>query len=220
MTTSSVVPGASNFGNRLTSAARAEIVAALRAGERPIDIAELHGVSPTLVRMYARANNIDLRREPLAIVCPKCGHTGPSTDFRRTRGAVGRMRQCLACNKETDRRKHGYIGPRSIAERLEANTIPEPNTGCLLWLAGSSRGYGVLTINYKAKQAHRLAYELNHGPIPVGLFVCHRCDTPACCNPDHLFLGTQRDNVRDSVSKGRHSCITRFKGKGRSNAHS
>lgn len=65
-------------------------------------------------------------------------------------------------------------------------------------------GYGILRVTGKNVRAHRFAYELASGrPIPVGLEVCHRCDNPPCCNPAHLFLGTQGDNVRDAASKGR-----------------
>ena len=52
--------------------------------------------------------------------------------------------------------------------------------------------------------AHRIAWQLTHGAIPKGMFVLHRCDNPPCVNPAHLFIGTQRDNLRDCFAKGRH----------------
>lgn len=69
-------------------------------------------------------------------------------------------------------------------------------------------GYGDFSVgskaNYKNVAAHRVAYELTYGPIPEGLSVLHHCDNPACPRPDHLFTGTQLDNMRDMIAKGRH----------------
>ncbi len=76
--------------------------------------------------------------------------------------------------------------------------------GCWLWLAGKVQGYGVFTVKRKMHYAHRLAYEFVIGEIPDGLSVCHHCDTPACVNPAHLFLGDTAANNHDAVSKGRH----------------
>jgi len=67
-----------------------------------------------------------------------------------------------------------------------------------------ANGYGELRLDGETRYAHRVAYELIYGSIPQGLFVLHRCDNPPCVNPDHLFLGTMRDNVQDAVKKGRH----------------
>jgi hypothetical protein len=90
-----------------------------------------------------------------------------------------------------------------FAEKLQINY----ETGCWEWIAGKDlMGYGVIGLGRKSEgdgRASRVAYELFVGPIPDGLFVCHHCDNPSCCNPKHLFVGTHLDNVRDKCQKGR-----------------
>ena len=92
----------------------------------------------------------------------------------------------------------------TIKDRLEAYSMPEPNSGCWLWL-GSVKGgeYGQIRIHCVNMFAHRVSYEEYVGPIPEETQVLHRCDTPSCINPSHLFLGTQRDNMEDMAAKGR-----------------
>lgn len=99
--------------------------------------------------------------------------------------------------------KHGT--PSDLTDQLfNAKWMPEPNSGCWLWTANIGRnGYGQIQIKRRPVPAHRAAWELFKGPIPKGMHVCHRCDTPACVNPDHLFLGTMSDNIKDSYAKGR-----------------
>jgi hypothetical protein len=87
--------------------------------------------------------------------------------------------------------------------------VGEPNErGCRLWLASrmDAYGHGQFTLRRNGTQhhlyAHRVAWELAHGPIPVGLKVCHQCDVGACVEDVHLFLGTQADNLEDARQKG------------------
>lgn len=88
---------------------------------------------------------------------------------------------------------------------FEDRYIPEPMSGCWLWLgAWDKDGYGKATTpDRRYIRAHRWSYERSNGPIPLRLSVLHRCDTPSCVNPKHLFVGTQRDNATDMVKKGR-----------------
>lgn len=93
----------------------------------------------------------------------------------------------------------------TIEALFERHTQFDPNSGCWLWQGQSAgAGYGLVRGDGGRKRlTHRVAYERVHGPIPARMFVCHRCDTPACVNPSHLFLGSAADNARDMVAKGR-----------------
>lgn len=92
-----------------------------------------------------------------------------------------------------------------LPERFWDKVSVEPNTGCWLWLAQIDKdGYGKFKLNSRTLvAAHRVSYGGLVAPIPDGCFVCHKCDNPPCVNPDHLFVGTVKDNVRDMFSKGR-----------------
>lgn len=92
---------------------------------------------------------------------------------------------------------------KSIQWFIDKHVFPEPNTGCWLW-GGSvnHRGYGKIG-NYTSS-AHRVIYQhFNNCKLERNIFVLHRCDVPCCVNPDHLFLGTHDDNMKDKVNKGR-----------------
>src|SRR3954463_14241612 len=95
---------------------------------------------------------------------------------------------------------------KSVMDRFENLSIPEPNSGCLLWMGSCDRkGYAQLRISKKQlKYAAHVALELAGRPLSKGLFALHRCDNPYCVNADHLFAGTQKDNIADMMSKGRH----------------
>ena len=95
----------------------------------------------------------------------------------------------------------------TVLERFERKFYVTP--GCWIWTASTvTNGYGKFFVNGKHERAHRVSYKLYVGPIPEGndhhgVCVLHKCDTPSCVNPDHLFLGTQQDNLSDMKKKGR-----------------
>ena len=93
--------------------------------------------------------------------------------------------------------------------RLARRLVLDEATGCLEWVGNrGARGYGVIRMGeapYRSRYTHRVAWELAHGPVPEGLFVCHRCDNRICCNVEHLFVGSAADNSGDMVSKGRQA---------------
>lgn len=94
-------------------------------------------------------------------------------------------------------------------ERVLDKVLRIPFSGCWIFTgAVNGFGYGIVGTGGRGMptdRVHRITYKHFCGEIPAGMFVCHTCDVPSCCNPDHLFLGTNQDNVNDMVKKKRNS---------------
>ena len=94
---------------------------------------------------------------------------------------------------------------KSLKQRFDEKYIIDESTGCWNWKKTSGRRYGSMWLDDKRQQAHRASWQLHIGEIPEGLCVLHKCDNTKCVNPNHLFLGTQTDNMQDMVKKGRRN---------------
>lgn len=93
--------------------------------------------------------------------------------------------------------------PNNI-ERAMRQVEPDLNSGCWLWAGAlSNSGYGRTSLRRKDVLAHRFFYENLKGPIPPGKWALHKCDTRSCVNPDHITLGTPRENTQEAIQRGR-----------------
>jgi hypothetical protein len=93
---------------------------------------------------------------------------------------------------------------RPIAKRFWSRV--RKTSKCWIWTGtnlGEKKKYGVMRVGGKSMRAHRISWVIHFGSIPSGMCVCHKCDNPVCVRPDHLFLGTDLDNVKDRDTKGR-----------------
>ncbi len=129
----------------------------------------------------------------------------------------GKRTHALAHKRYREKKKGNYYGHyqttpaprlpricRPLKSRFDEKWTPEPFSGCWLWTRSWNRlGYGQFTTKERPQLAHRMAWTLYRGEIPAGLSVLHHCDTPACVNPDHLFIGNHQDNSDDAYRKGR-----------------
>ena len=95
-------------------------------------------------------------------------------------------------------------GNKSTEQRFWEKVQRGSPDECWPWLAAKGpRGYGRFMLNYRSELAPRVAYALENGEIPEGLYICHSCDNPPCCNPAHLYADTQKKNIQDCRDRGR-----------------
>ncbi len=131
----------------------------------------------------------------IAKVCAYCSRTFTAEPNRLR---TGRGKYCTKYCADSARE----IDPITYFwEHISKSTDPD---GCWEWTGTlDDRGYAIIHVNHKPMHASRFSYELNIGPIPKGLFCCHKCDTPACVRVSHIFLGTSKENMLDAKNKGR-----------------
>lgn len=125
-------------------------------------------------------------------------------------GCQGAYRSKGMCDKHGTRmRKHGHTDDpkRTLPFKDRLRVFVEVlESGCIEWTGyRTEQGYGQLWNGKRRIMAHRASWEEKNGKIPEGMHVCHKCDNPPCINPEHLFLGTDFDNMRDKIEKGRQA---------------
>ena len=124
--------------------------------------------------------------------CPKCGRVKPKGGWATHFNFCGRPYEPVFWSK-----------------------VLKIEDGCWLWQGAKKHdGYGLLNRLGKMKLAHRYSWELANGPIPEGKYALHHCDNPACVNPEHMYLGSKKDNARDKILRGRDTT------RGEGNIHS
>lgn len=128
-----------------------------------------------------------------------CAHCGELFWRPYPRAQWARTHHCsVKCGKASKK--------KDMRDRIEQNSIPEPNSGCWLWTGAITQwGYAQISIGRKTAFAHRCSYEAFNGMIPRGLLACHTCDNRVCVNPDHLYAGTHKDNNGDAVRRFRRA---------------
>lgn len=123
---------------------------------------------------------------------------------KRGRPIEGQKYCSIACFGEGTKRTKTEVS-QEVLNGYCADSV----TGCWNWTRAKNQfGYGLIFFNGKTHRAHRVSYEIKNGPIPKGIIVRHSCDNPSCINPNHLLLGTKKENTWDMILRGRSKLKT------------
>lgn len=147
----------------------------------------------------------------------------PWTEERKKQFSLSKIGKTLSAMHRTaiamgqlGKKRHPEVGMKIREKHLARigalqerfwKLIDQSREGCWEWQGRCDKdGYGIAPGKYSNKperSSHRMSFHFSYGPIPDGMLVCHSCDNPPCCNPEHLFLGTHADNQKDSAAKNR-----------------
>jgi hypothetical protein len=151
----------------------------------------------TQLSLFTTAPNDPTLEIPYGYCHCGCGQTTNISKENRPRDSV--------VKGEPYRFVKGHQGRRPQLERFWEKVDKRGPDECWLWTGSLVDGYGTFKVGTETIKTHRFSYEIHIGAIPVGLYVLHRCDVRNCVNPNHFFLGTHADNMKDMVAKGRQS---------------
>ena len=143
------------------------------------------------------------RKTPsVSLQCKHCG-----TEFCPLNKSFAARKRRIYCSKPCHQAAC-FTATKGIQWRPEHFwSSVEKSDGCWLWTGcRDKKGYGRIMLDGHSERAYRHAWRLTHGAIPDGLFVLHKCDNPPCVRPDHLYVGTKGDNLRDRISRFPETC--------------